>query len=356
MLALRTGSAPVVDGVLDDAVWQQAERHANFRQTQPVLNADPSENSYFQLAYDSDNLYIAFRAYDSDPSAVVATELRRDADMGSQDHVVFMFDTFADRRNAFGFAMNAAGALHDARVENNQNWVSQWNGIWDGKARLDAEGWTVELIIPMKTLSFEPGLDTWGFEVVRRIRRKNERLRWANISQNRGDNYVAAFGDMSGLEDLRQGMGLDIVPTFTVRTTEQRFIGDSDQIVLAGGDVTYRMTPSLTAQITINSDFSDAPVDQVQNNLGRFNLFYPETRDFFLNDADIFQFGGLNQENGIPFFSRRMGIINTGEQLDLKFGAKMTGRVGPLNLGVISTHIEGKHELDAQDLTVLRAS
>jgi hypothetical protein len=354
--ALRTDAPPTIDGLLDDPVWQQAERHANFRQTQPVLNADPSEGAYFQVAYDSDNLYIAFRAYDSDPSAVVATELRRDADMESQDHVIFMFDTFADRRNAFGFAMNPAGALHDGRVENNANWVSQWNGIWDGKARIDAEGWTVEIVIPMKTLSFEPGIDTWGLEVIRRIRRKNERMRWANISQNRGDNYVAAFGDIAGLQDLRQGRGLDIVPTFAVQTRENRPIGDSDQVVVAGGDITYRMTPSLTAQITINSDFSDAPVDQVQNNLGRFNLFYPETRDFFLNDADIFQFGGLNQENGIPFFSRRMGIINTGEALDLKFGAKMTGRVGPLNLGFISTHIEGKHELDAQDLTVVRGS
>lgn len=354
--ALRTEAAPTIDGVLDDPVWQQAERHENFRQTQPVLNADPSEQSYFQIAYDSDNLYVAFRAYDSNPAAVVATDMRRDADMEPQDHVIFLFDTFSDRRNAFGFAMNAAGMLHDARVENNQNWVSQWNGIWDGKAQLDDEGWTIELVIPMKTLSFEPSLDTWGLEVIRRIRRKNERMRWANISQNRGDNYVAAYGDMAGLEGLRQGRGLDIVPTFTVRTSEQRAIGDSDQIVLAGGDITYRITPSLTAQLTINSDFSDAPVDQVQNNLGRFNLFFPETRDFFLNDADIFQFGGLNQENGIPFFSRRMGIINTGEQLDLKVGAKMTGRIGPLNLGFISTHVEGKHELDAQDLTVLRAS
>ncbi|MEY4641208.1 MAG: hypothetical protein RLZZ227_1202, partial [Pseudomonadota bacterium] len=138
--ALRTESPPVVDGLLDDAVWQQATRQSNFRQTQPVLNADPSENSYFQIAYDSDNLYVAFRAFDSDPARVVATELRRDADMESQDHVVFMFDTFSDRRNAFGFAMNPAGALHDARIENNENWVSQWNGIWDGKARMDDEG------------------------------------------------------------------------------------------------------------------------------------------------------------------------------------------------------------------------
>ncbi len=353
---LRTDTPPVVDGVLDDAVWQQAEIYDNFRQTQPILDADPSEGSRFQIAYDSDNLYVAFRAFDSDPSGIVATELRRDAEMESQDHVVFMFDTFTDRRNAFGFSMNAAGALHDGRVENNANWVSQWNGIWDGKARIDAEGWTVEMVIPMKTLSFEPGNDTWGLEVIRRIRRKNERLRWANISQNRQDMYVAAFGDMSGLTDLRQGVGLDIVPTFSVQTRENRPLGDSDQIVVTGGDVTYRMTPSLTAQITLNSDFSDAPVDQVQNNLGRFSLFYPETRDFFLNDADIFQFGGLNQENGIPFFSRRMGIINTGEAVDLKFGAKMTGRVGPLNLGFISTHVDGKHELDAQDLTVVRAS
>ena len=353
---LQTDAPPLIDGVLDDAVWAQAESHNNFRQTQPILDADPSEGSWFRIAYDSDNLYVAFRAYDSDPAAVVATELRRDADMESQDHVVFMFDTFADRRNAFGFAMNPAGALHDGRVENNANWVSQWNGIWDGKAVLDAEGWTVEMVIPFKTLSFEAGNDTWGLEVIRRIRRKNERMRWANISQNRGDNYVAAFGNMAGLEGLQQGMGLDIVPTLSVQTRENRPIGDSDQVVVTGGDVTYRITPSLTAQVTINSDFSDAPVDQVQNNLGRFSLFYPETRDFFLNDADIFQFGGLNQENGIPFFSRRMGIIDTGEALDLKFGAKLTGRVGPLNVGLISTHIEGKHELDAQDLTVLRAS
>ena len=121
---LQTDAPPLIDGVLDDAVWAQAESHNNFRQTQPILDADPSEGSWFRIAYDSDNLYVAFRAYDSDPAAVVATELRRDADMESQDHVVFMFDTFADRRNAFGFAMNPAGALHDGRVENNANWVS----------------------------------------------------------------------------------------------------------------------------------------------------------------------------------------------------------------------------------------
>jgi hypothetical protein len=353
---VKITTPPVIDGALDDAIWRNAPEISNFRQTQPVLNADPSERTVVYLAYDDDNLYVGLRAYDSEPDAVVATELRRDADMGPNDHIVIMFDTFADRRNAFGFAMNPVGALHDARVENNSNWNSQWNGIWDGKARQDDEGWSIEMVIPFKTLSFDPEIDTWGVEVIRRIRRKNERMRWANISQNRPDNYVAAFGDMVGLQGLQQGLGLDIVPTFSVQTRENRPLGDSDQIVVTGGDITYRITPSLTAQATINSDFSDAPVDQVQNNLGRFSLFFPETRDFFLNDADIFQFGGLSQENGIPFFSRRMGIINTGEQLDLKFGAKMTGRIGDLNLGMISTHIAGKHELDSQNLSVLRVS
>lgn len=347
---------PVIDGILDEAVWHSADQISAFRQTQPVLNADPSEHTLVYLMYDSDTLYVGFRAYDSDPAGIVATELRRDAEMEPNDHMVIMFDTFTDRRNAFGFSMNPVGALVDARIENNQNWNSQWNGIWDGKATRDAEGWTVEMAIPFKTLSFDPEADTWGVEVIRRIRRKNERVRWANISQNRPDMYVAAFGDMVGLEGLRQGRGLDIIPTFSLQTRKDRPGSDSDQLVLAGGDITWRMTPSLTAQVTINSDFSDAPVDQVQNNLGRFSLFFPETRDFFLNDADIFQFGGLNQENGIPFFSRRMGIINSGEALDLKFGAKMTGRVGGLNLGMISTLIEGKHELESQNLSVLRAS
>src|SRR5690606_38070637 len=132
------------------------------------------------LAYDDDYMYVAFKAYDSNPAGIVATELRRDGDLGANDHMTIFFDTFADRRNAFGFQMNPAGALGDARVENNQNWNSQWNGIWDGKARMDAEGWTAELIIPFKTLSFDPENDRWGMDIVRRIRRNSERMRWAN--------------------------------------------------------------------------------------------------------------------------------------------------------------------------------
>lgn len=352
----KTTTPPEIDGVLDDKVWQTAAVISNFRQIQPVLDAEPSERTEVYLAYDSNFIYVAFRAYDSDPDAIVATELRRDGELGANDHITIFFDTFSDRRNAFGFQINPLGSLGDARVENNQNWRREWNGIWYGDARIDEEGWTAEMAIPFKTLSFDPENDSWGLDIIRRIRRKNERMRWANISQNRNDIYAGAFGDMAGLENMEQGLGLDIRPTFSIQTTEDRPRMDSDQIVVTGGDITYRITPSLTAQATINTDFSDAPVDQVQNNLGRFSLFFPETRDFFLNDADIFQFGGLQQENGIPFFSRRMGIIDTGEALDLKFGAKITGRVGNLNLGVLNTRIEGKHELESKSLSVFRAS
>lgn len=347
---------PVIDGDLSDAVWQQAASIDNFRQTQPVLNADPSERTVAWFAYDADNIYVAIRAYDSDPSAVVSNELRRDGELDGNDQVQVYFDTFADRRNAFFFATNASGALVDGKIENNETFNSQWNGIWDSKSRLDAEGWTVEMVIPVKTLSFDPDKDQWGLEVVRRIRRKNERVRWANISQNRNDVYVAAYGNMNGITGLRQGMGLEFVPTFALQTTTNRPIGDSDQIGVVGGDITYRITPSLTAQATINTDFSDAPVDQVQNNLGRFSLFFPETRDFFLNDADVFQFGGLSQENGIPFFSRKMGILNNGSTVPLEFGSRLTGRVGGLNVGLLNTQMEGQHELDSQSLSVVRVS
>lgn len=347
---------PVIDGDLSDPVWQQAARIDNFRQTQPVLNADPSERTVAWFAYDADNIYVAIRAYDSDPAAVIATELRRDGDLDANDQVQVYFDTFADRRNAFFFATNASGALVDGKIENNENFNSQWNGIWDSKSRLDEEGWTVEMVIPVKTLSFDPDNDQWGLEVVRRIRRKNERMRWANISQNRNDVYVAAYGNMDGITGLRQGLGLEFVPTFALQTTTNRPIGDSDQVGVVGGDITYRITPSLTAQATINTDFSDAPVDQVQNNLGRFSLFFPETRDFFLNDADVFQFGGLSQENGIPFFSRKMGILNNGSTVPLEFGTRLTGRVGGLNVGLLNTQMEGLHELDSQSLSVARVS
>ena len=352
----RVETPPVIDGDLSDAVWQQAASVDNFRQTQPVLNAEPSERTKAWFAYDADNIYVAIRAYDSDPSAVIATEMRRDGDLEANDQVVVYFDTFADRRNAFVFGTNAAGALVDGKIENNETFNGQWNGIWDSKSRFDAEGWTVEMVIPVKTLSFDPDNDQWGLEIVRRVRRRSERMRWANISQNRNDVYVASYGNMNGITGLRQGMGLEFVPSFALQTMENRPIGDSDQIGVPGGDITYRITPSLTATATINTDFSDAPVDQVQNNLGRFSLFFPETRDFFLSDADIFQFGGLNQENGIPFFSRKMGILNNGSTVSLDFGTKLTGRVGDLNVGLLNTQMEGQHALDSQSLSVVRVS
>ena len=347
---------PVIDGDLSDPVWQQVASIDNFRQTQPVLNDEPSERTKAWFAYDADNIYVAIRAYDSDPSAVIASEMRRDGDLEANDQVMIYFDTFADRRNAFMFATNASGALVDGKIENNETFNIQWNGIWDSKSRLDAEGWTVEMVIPVKTLSFDPNNDQWGLEIVRRVRRKAERMRWANISQNRQDVYVASYGDMNGITGLRQGMGLEFVPSFAMLTTKNRPVGDSDQVGVAGGDITYRITPSLTATATINTDFSDAPVDQVQNNLGRFSLFFPETRDFFLSDADIFQFGGLSQENGIPFFSRKMGILNNGNTVSLDFGTKLTGRVGDLNVGLLNTQMEGQHALDSQSLSVARVS
>ncbi len=354
---VRTGAPPpVIDGVLDDEIWRHATVITNFRQVQPVVNAEPSEPTVVYLAYDDDYLYVAFRAYDSNPDGIVANELRRDGPLNAGDHMTILLDTFQDRRNAFGFRVNPRGAFEDARVENNQNWNNQWNGIWYTDARIDAEGWTAELAIPFKTLSFDPERDVWGLDIVRRIRRKNERMRWANISQNRNDIYAGAYGDMSGLEGMKQGIGLELRPTFTLRTSEDRAGMVKTQAVISGGDINYMVTPSLIAQLSINTDFSDAPVDQVQNNLTRFSLLFPETRDFFLNDADIFQFGGLNQENGMPFFSRRMGVLSNGQPLDMLVGGKMTGRVGDLNLGLISTLIEGVGDLKDQNLSVLRGS
>lgn len=352
----KTSSQPVIDGILDDVVWDEAAVITDFKQIQPVLGVTPSERTEVYLAYDAEFIYVAFRAYDSDPNAIVATEMRRDGDFGANDHMSIIFDTFSDRSNGFGFQINPLGALGDGRVENNQNWRGQWSGIWDGAARIDAQGWTAEMAIPFKTLSFNPDNDNWGMDIIRRIKRKNERMRWANISQNRNDIYAGAFGDMVNLDGMEQGLGLDLRPTFSMQAVEDRPGMITNRNTVVGGDIIYRVTPSLTAHVTINSDFSDAPVDQVQNNLGRFSLFFPETRDFFLNDADIFQFGGLNEENGIPFFSRRMGIINTGEALDLKLGGKVTGRIGKLNIGLLNTQIESTNVLDNKSLSVIRAS
>jgi hypothetical protein len=278
--------------------------------------------------------------------------MTQDVDLTPDDRINLVIDTFHDRLNGYLFQINPVGTRSEGLIQNSTTFRREWDTIWYGEASVDAGGWSAEIAIPFQSLSFKPKGTTWGIEIERQIRRRNEKARWANPSQNRTIIQMGGIGTLSGLEGL-EGTGLDMKPTFSLSYLRDRIQDDFDRKGRPGLDIFYRPTTSVTAALTLNTDFSDTPVDDRQTNLTRFALFFPENRDFFLQDAGIFEFGGLEQ-NGRPFFSRRIGLID-GEVVNLDAGLKLTGRIGDLNFGALQVRMaeEGGHS--GTSLTVGRA-
>ena len=351
----RTTTAPVIDGVLDDAVWTDATLIDDLAQVEPIEAAEPSERTEVRLLHDRDTMYVAIQAFDADPDAIVATQMRRDADLDADDHVRILIDPYFDRRNGFLFEINAVGAKRDGLIESNTRIRTDWDGIWQGKATMTAEGWTAEIAIPFKTISFDPATSQWGFNVERFIRRRNEVVRWAAARQNRQFNAVVDAGVLNGIHDIDQGIGLDFKPYGLVGYRNDRDSSDDGFEVDGGFDLFYKVTPAMTAAITVNTDFAETEVDTRRVNLTRFPLFFPEKRDFFLQDAGIFDFGGIRR-NPLPFFSRRIGLGPSGQVIDILAGAKLTGRAGDWNVGVLDVQTRSSGTLDARNLFVGRVS
>jgi len=354
---VRTQTAPVIDGVMDEPVWRDGTLLEEMIQVLPVEGAPPTERTEIRLLYDRDCLYLGIRNYDSDPTALIAKQMVHDEDMTSDDRINLVFDTFHDQRNAFFFQINPAGTRSDALIENNRAFRRDWNGIWHAKASTDAEGWSAEFAIPFKTVSFAAGGGTWGLEVERQIRRKNEKVRWANPSKNRTIVDVAGIGTLTGLRDV-DGTGIDLVPNASLQYTWDRTprwggtTTDSDLLLNPGAEVYYKFYPSVTAALTVNTDFIEAPVDDRRTELTRFPPFFPERRDFFLQDAGTFEFANLTV-NGFPYFSRRFGRLR-GEPLDIDAGLKVTGRVGRIRFGGLNVHLPSQRGIGRTDLSAIR--
>jgi hypothetical protein len=361
----RIDSPPAIDGNLDDAVWQRADVVTDFHQTRPGDGATPSEPTELYLLYDDDAIYIGAKMYDSNPELIASPTFRHGQGLGSDDRLVVILDPFNTRRAGYRFETNANGIRHDALYQDVTSFQSDWTAIWETAASVTEEGWVAELAIPFKTLPFDPNIDTWGFNFGRGIRRRGEEMAW--VSRNRTYN-PSIVGLATGLTGMDQGRGLDIVPSLSVTDTRQFDPGKSHSNLEPSLDVFYRLTPSLNAALTINTDFSATDVDNRQVNLTRFSLFFPEKRDFFLNDADLFQFGriggtgnGNNQaasrtdrENARPFFSRRIGLDQSGAPVDLEYGGRVSGRVGRWSIGTLAIRQDASGSVDATDLLVGR--
>ena len=341
---VRVDTPPVIDGRLDEDVWAQAEVITDFHQVRPGDGTPPSELTEVYLLYGDDALYIGARMYDSDPDRMAAPTVRHGQGLGRDDRLVVILDPFNTRRGGYRFETNSNGVRHDALYDNPDSFNSNWTVIWDTAASVFDKGWTSEVEIPFKTLPFDPAIDSWGFNFGRSIRRRGEEVAW--VSRNRSYNPSIA-GLATGLTGLSQGRGLDIVPSLSINQRKAFVPGSSDANLEPSLDVFYRVTPSLNASMTLNTDFSATEVDDRQVNLTRFNLFFPEKRDFFLNDADLFEFGRISasgnaatsastENNGRPFFSRRLGLSPSGTPVDLRYGGKLSGRVGRWTIGTLA--------------------
>jgi len=346
--ATRTEEPPTIDGVLDEEAWGRARVIDAFLQIEPVEGADPSERTEVRILYDSKNLYFGIRCFDSEPERIVATQLRRDAPLFSDARVQIALDPFYSRRDGYFFTIGAAGAKRDALIENNRNLRFDWDGIWYAKTTQDAQGWIAEVRLPLNTISFDPNTDVWGLNLNRTIRRKNELVRWASPRRNSSLVRLADAGRLEGLEGLEQGLGLDIKPSASLQ-----YVEEGNHLVGAPSlDVFYQLTPNVTASLTLNTDFAETEVDDRQVNLTRFPLFFPEKRDFFLQDAGLFSFGSIRR-SPLTFFSRRIGIVN-GEERDILVGVKLTGRTEDFSFGLLSVQMKPDDALGDKNLSVFR--
>lgn len=355
-LDVRPSAAPPkIDGVLRPGEWDSAAHSDAFRQITPLENAAPTERTEFWVTFDADTIYVAVRSHDAAGSAGLrAYSMQHDQDNGSDDIVRIVFDTFHRENDGYYFALTAAGGRHEGLIQNKAEANEQWDAIWFGKTSLDAGGWSAEFAIPLKSLAFDPQIDTWGFNLSRTVRRKQELMRWSGLVRSRPTISLPDLGTLRGLTGLRQGRGIDFKPfaSFTRRAASAK----NEYGFKPGFDLVWHVTPSLAATFTVNTDFADAEVDERQVNLGRFSLFFPEKRGFFTQDASLFTFGGIVDGVAAPFFSRRLGLADDGTKVDLLGGVKLTGRAGPLTIGLLDVQTDTHAGVSSRNLLVARAA
>ena len=357
-----TTKAPEIDGQFDPVEWADAAHVDGLTQAQPDPGVAATERTEVWIMTDENNLYIAARMWDSHPEEIVAAAMQRDGSTRRDDRFGFTIDPFLDRQNGYFFQVNSNGARRDFLLEGGIGEES-WDGRWYAKASVDGEGWTLEIALPYATINFDPEANVWGFNMARGMPRRDEIDRWSDPVRERFLTAMGRAGDLVGMKGVSQGLGLQIVPAATVRRvddTEDPPIDQDDERrhytrFDPSFDAFYKVLPSLTAALTVNTDFGETEVDDRQVNLSRFALFFPEKRDFFLQDALIFDFGDL-RENGRPFFSRRIGLNDEGEQEDILAGGKVTGRVGPVKVGLLDVVLDENDEVNEQNVLVARAA
>lgn len=343
--------APRIDGRLDEVIWNNNTAYEGLHQISPDEYAPGTERTRFWVAYDEDHLYVAAQVYD-DPKRVVALQPIQGKAVESDDQIHISIDPFNTDRDGFLFQTNPNGLRNQSLIGTASD-DPNWRAIWDSAAQINEQGWAVEMAIPFKSLSFDPRTTTWGFNIGRVIRRKGEFQAWSSRGRDIWEMSPTVMADLSSIENVRQGKGLDIQVTGVGSHVHRQGLG-SDSDTEPSLDMFYKPTPNITLAATLNTDFSSTEVDDRIVNLSRFTVQLPEKRDFFLRDSTQFIFAGLG-DNGMPFFSRRIGLSEAGESVTIEGGAKFFGRFGDTDVGalVVRQKASGEQEDDA-NLMVLR--
>lgn len=349
----RLSSPPLIDGELGDAAWIGVPAITAFRQVEPAPGSLPTTSTEVRLAYDSTHLFFSVVAHDTDPSRIVSTQRKRDADLNDDDHFVIVLDPFLDQRNGYFFSFNPLGAKQDALIRGGLTLNTDWDGLWNVIARTTTDGWTAEGSIPLSTISFNARAPAWGLNLERHIASRGERLRWSGPQRQYEVNSLAVAGRLTGLTGLRRASGFEFRPFTTLTYLHDRPSGIDHTRLKPGLDIFYKLTDSTTAVLTLNTDFADAEVDDRQVNLTRFPVTFPEKRAFFLQDAGVFSYSLINN-NPLPYYSRRIGLGPRGEIVDIVAGARISGREGRVNFGLLGVHTERSGPIEAKDLAVAR--
>ncbi len=332
--AVRSQGRIQLDGRLDEPAWSAAGVTTDLAQQSPRPGEPTPFKTVVRVLIVKDTLYFGFECTDPEPNKIAIHTMERDGFTLGDDTVSIVLDTYGDRRTGYLFQTNAAGARIDGLIADPEHPSYDWDGIWDARTARSKEAWSAEIEIPARTLNFKKGLKSWGLNLERFIARERITLRWASPTLDSFLVDLSRAGSLTGVEDLEQGRGLEFSPYVIGKMIDNFALGPRTWQGTGGGDFTWRITPQLAAVITGNTDFAETEVDTRQINLTRFPLFFPEKRAFFLEGANQFEFGAGLGESFIPFFSRRIGLLE-GEQIPINGGLKLNGRVGRWNLGIL---------------------
>jgi len=348
--AVRVDRAPRLDGTLDDPIWQQASAITDFRQREPYEGSPATERTEVRVLYTRSEVYFGVACHDSTVNGPVATQLRRDVSQELDDYFELVIDSRRDRRNAYVFQINPLGTQRDALVTDEQAGDTQdgdpgWDGVWTSEARITRDGWTATVAIPFSTLNFMRSRDVvWGVNFKRFIRRKNEQDLWSGWRRTFGATKISQAGELHGINEIGSGR-LFIVKPYVLGgfshlpadATASGLNPGTTALHTGGVDIKVGLRSNLVANLTGNTDFADSDVDVQQFNLTPYKLFFPEKRQFFLENASVFAFPmSLNSNADQVFFSRQIGIDPvTGQEVPINGGAKVTGTLGGFEMGVM---------------------